>query len=105
MKNLSKLSFIVILGIIMTSCSGAFVTFLDVLGTLGLIFYCCSSNYISDLIFLVIDIMTKRKKLTAKEQAFKDMGINQKIFNREDKDRRECDFENPGLKFGIRVLR
>lgn len=38
MKNLSKLSFIVILGIIMTSCSGAFVTFLDVLGTLGLIF-------------------------------------------------------------------
>lgn len=38
MKNLLKVMLIVILGIIMTSCSGAFVTFLDVLGTLGLIF-------------------------------------------------------------------
>lgn len=44
-----------------------------------------------------------KKKLTAKQQAFKDMGVSQYTFNREDKDRRECDFENPGIKFGIRA--
>lgn len=38
MKNLSKLLSIIVLGTILTSCSGAFVTFLDVIGTIGLIF-------------------------------------------------------------------
>ena len=38
MKNLSKLMSIIVLGIMLTSCTGAFITLLDVLATILLVF-------------------------------------------------------------------
>lgn len=38
MKSLTKLMSIVILGIMLTSCAGAFITLLDVLATILLVF-------------------------------------------------------------------
>lgn len=43
------------------------------------------------------------KKLTAKEQAFRDMKKSASRFSKLNREVLNCKYENPGLKFGIRL--
>lgn len=43
------------------------------------------------------------KKLTAKQQAFRDMKKSASHFTKVNKEVLSCKYENPGLKFGLRL--